>query len=86
MKNEFRIVEFQDTVDSIDAISEMLQEVSNEEELFSIDYSKKPITAKVLPKSGSPMIVNIGEYVGVGGGAIKILSKTGLENILKIWS
>ena len=50
MKNEFRIVEFQDTVDSIDAISEMLQEVSNEEELFSIDYSKKANNSKGIAK------------------------------------
>lgn len=89
MKNEIRMAEFQDTVDSIDTISRMMQDLSDEgnlqiDQMFMVDYSMGTATATVFPESEQAMTVCLGEYVYVGGGAVKILSKQDVEKIQKI--
>ena len=52
--------------------------------VMKLNVKDVPNTYTLLPESESPMKINIGEFVYIGGGAVKVLSREDVEKIQKI--
>lgn len=90
-RTKIYIEEFQDTLESIDRITDMLQTLNDDtdspaEQLFSVDYSKKPITAKVFPDIECPYEnIKEGDFIcRHSNSCIAILKKEDVEKIKEI--